>query len=302
MQASDQEIRFRARDGLLLSARCSMPFDRPDAPALVLLHGAASNGGRWWDFVENSQLAGSHRILRPDLRGHGHSAYAGIADLQLWCNDLQDLLAAQGLRQALVGGHCLGANLAAQFAATHPQCCTGLILIEPMHRPALLGSLARVSRFAPLIRAVISMTRLLNRLGLQRRDFQRVDLRALDLQHRALLQAGGGKRALKQRYASPRHDLRCLHLGQYLTNLLEVLRPLPLDSLHLPTLALLSQGRFMADPDLTHTALASVSEIRIEVLAAEHWIPTEQPDAMRSTIDSWVQELPCPGCGQTGTD
>jgi pimeloyl-ACP methyl ester carboxylesterase len=290
LQASDQEIRFRARDGVLLSARGSTPSGLTDAPALILLHGAASNGGRWWDFVEHSQLANSHRILRPDLRGHGHSSYTGMADMQIWCADLLDLLAAQGLRQALIGGHCLGANLAAQFAAHYPQCCAGLILIEPMHRPALLGSLARVSRFAPLIRAALPVIRLLNRFGLQRRELQRVDLRALDMAHRALLQSGGGNHALKQRYASPRHDLRCLHLGQYLTNLLEVLRPLPLAGLHLPTLALLSQGRFMADPDLTRVALSAVPDIRVESLAAEHWIPTEQPDAMRATIDGWVRE------------
>lgn len=291
MQASDQEIRFRARDGLTLSLRCSTPIKAAQAPALILLHGAASNGGRWWDFVEHSQLVDSHRILRPDLRGHGYSSYAGISDMQLWCDDLEDLLVAQGLTQVLIGGHCLGANLAAQFAARNPQRCAGLILIEPMHRPALRGSLAQVSRFAPLIRGLIPVIRLLNRLGLQRSDLQRVDLRALDLAHRALLQAGSGKQALKQRYASPRHDLRCLHLGQYLANLLEVLRPLPLERLRLPTLALLSQGRFMADPDLTRTALAAVADIRIEKLAAEHWIPTEQPDAMRAAIDHWVSRF-----------
>ncbi len=291
MPSSDQEIRFRARDGVLLYARCATPTGRTDAPALILLHGAASNGGRWWDFVEHSQLAGSHRILRPDLRGHGNSAYRGMAGMPMWCEDLLDLLASQGLTRVVIGGHCLGANLAAQFAARHPQCCAGLILIEPMHRPALLGSLAKVSRFAPLIRAALPVIRLLNLLGLQRSNLQRVDLRALDLEHRAPLQAGAGNQALKQRYASPRHDLRCLHLGQYLTNLLEVLRPLPLQSLHLPTLALLSQGRFMADPDLTRTALATVSNIRIENLAAEHWIPTEQPDAMRAAIDAWVRGL-----------
>lgn len=294
MQSSDQEIRFRARDGLSLSLRCSTPVGRPDAPALILLHGAASNGGRWWDFVEHSELVGSHRILRPDLRGHGNSAYRGAATMQRWCADLVDLMAAQGIAQAFVGGHCLGANLAAQFAARHPDRCAGLILIEPMHRPALLGKLAHVSRLAMLIRSAIPVIKLFNRLGMQRRHLHRVDLRALDLAHRTLLKSGGGGQALKQRYASPRHDLRCLHLAQYLTNLLEVLRPLPLEHLQLPTLALLSQGRFMADPDLTRAALGAVCRIRIENLAAEHWIPTEQPDAMRAVIDSWVLEQTSP--------
>ena len=43
----------------------------PAAPAVLLLHGAASNH-RWWDPVA-AGLAVGHRVIRYDHRGHGRS-------------------------------------------------------------------------------------------------------------------------------------------------------------------------------------------------------------------------------------
>ena len=43
-----------------------------DAPALLLIHGNASSA-RWWDELV-PMLAGSHRVIRIDLLGHGRSA------------------------------------------------------------------------------------------------------------------------------------------------------------------------------------------------------------------------------------
>jgi len=287
--ARDHTIRFTARDGVGLV--CRVLEAEPGSPALVLLHGAASNGDRWWDFVEHSRLAGRVRLIRPDLRGHGDSAWTGVAGMARWCEDLDDLMQALALDRIVIGGHCLGANLAAHYAASRRGRCAGLVLVEPMLRPALRGRLARVGRVSGLLRLVIPLLDLVTRLGLRRR-LERVDLRALDLRFRALLAEPGGTGALKGRYASPRHDLRSVHPGQYLNNLLAVLQPLPLTQLGLPTLALLSQGRFMADPQVTAAGLAQLPKVEIRELAAEHWIPTEQPEAMRRAIDDWMDALP----------
>ncbi len=288
----EDTLRFAARDGRLLSCRRWTPAAATTRPPLVLLHGAASNGGRWWDFVERSRLAADHVILRPDLRGHGASVDPDISGMERWCQDLDDLLDAAGQPRAVVGGHCLGANLAAHHAASRPPRCAGLVLVEPMLRTALLGSMARVRHLAPLLHLSLPLIRLGNRLGLRRRALQTVDLRALDLAFRHRLEAPEGKAAMKGRYASPLHDLRVMHLGQYLNNLLQVLRPLPLADIRAPTLALLSRGRFLADPDRTEAGLSALSGVRIERLAAEHWIPTEQPQAMAAAIDAFVTSLP----------
>ncbi|MFI1735160.1 alpha/beta fold hydrolase [Streptomyces acidicola] len=47
----------------------------PEAPPLVLLHGVTSDGTAW-DAVA-AHFAARHRVLVPDLRGHGRSPHPG---------------------------------------------------------------------------------------------------------------------------------------------------------------------------------------------------------------------------------
>lgn len=279
----DEICRFRAADGVALGYRRWRPLVEQGMP-LVLLHGAASNGTRWWRFVATTTLRQGHRLVRPDLRGHGLSLWRGPADMARWSDDLVELLDHEGIERAHVVGHCLGANLALHFAARHPGRCAGLVLVEPMAKPALVGTLARLRPLAPLLRLAVALARGCNRLGLHRRHLQPLDLEALDRS----VQGVNGSSAMLRRYGSPWHDLKTLPTAQYLANLLEVLRPLPLERVRSPSLALLSRGRLMADPARTRAALAALPDIEFVELDAHHWIPTEQPDAMRECIDAWV--------------
>lgn len=290
----DELKSFRAADGATLRYRRWQPPDRADAPALVLLHGAASNGSRWWRFCETTRLAADQRLLRPDLRGHGGSVWRGPARMERWSDDLVELLDAEGPQQAILVGHCLGANLAAHCAARHPQRVRALVLVEPMLCEALLGKLAGLRPYAPLLRALILLIQAGNRLGLRRSRFPELDLKALDLSFAEALAHPDGAAQLKTRYASPRHDMKNLPMAQYLENLLQVLRPLPLEHIACPTLALLSCGRYMADPAITRRGLARVADLRVQDIDAEHWIPTEQPTAMREAIEAFVGSLVVP--------
>jgi esterase len=56
------------------------------------------------------------------------------------------ILDAEGFSRAVVGGHCLGANIAVEFAARHPGCISGLVLIEPLPRDPLIGAMRRMVR------------------------------------------------------------------------------------------------------------------------------------------------------------
>lgn len=287
----DEVRTLHAADGVALRYRRWQPSGRESAPALVLLHGAASNGSRWWRFCETTRLATDHRLLRPDLRGHGGSIWRGPARMERWSDDIVDLLDAEGLQQAVLVGHCLGANLAVHCAARHPQRVRALALVEPMLPEALLGRLAGLRPYAPLLRSLILLIQLGNRLGLRRRRFPELDLKALDLSFAEALAHPDGAAQLKTRYASPRHDMKNLPLAQYLENLLQVLRPPPLERIACPTLALLSAGRYMADPAITRRGLARVADLSVQDIAAEHWIPTEQPTAMREAIEAFVGGL-----------
>ena len=278
-------------DGATIAYRRWHSRQRPALPPLVLMHGAASNMTRWSEFVETTELKAKRDIIRLDLRGHGQSLYRGKIGLEIWADDVAAILTQEGFTQAVVGGHCLGANVAAVFATRHPARTAGAVLVEPMLRHALTGALRRLIPYSPLLKLAIYAIRLLNRLGIYRRHLPAFDLRELDREFRTRLTQAGGGEALVKRYASPLHDLQIMPSANFLQDLLEVIRPLVLTDLRAPFLALLSRGRTFADPDITRAALAALPNGTLHTLDAKHWIPTEQPDAMRHAIEQWCNEL-----------
>jgi esterase len=129
---------------------------------------------------------------------------------------------------------------------------------------------------------------LFNRIGIYRRRLATLDLYELDKIFRARLGEPGGGEFLMQRYASPWQDLKIVPSANFLQDLLEVIRPLPLDKMRAPFLALLSTGRTFVDPGITAALLSRLPRGEVHALAAKHWIPTEQPQAMRDMIEAWV--------------
>ena len=136
---------------------------------LVLLHGVASNATRWAEFVEHARLE-RWKILRPDLRGNGTAALPRTRlGMDVWCDDLVAMLDRERCERAVIGGHCLGANIALQFAAHHASRVRALVLIEPMPPQALAGSAAWLPYLRPVLLALYGASRALNACGIYRR-------------------------------------------------------------------------------------------------------------------------------------
>jgi pimeloyl-ACP methyl ester carboxylesterase len=271
---------------------------RPPAPrgALVLLHGVASNSTRWWDFVAGSALRDSWCLIRIDRRGQGQSADRRAAGILEWCEDIAGIVEDEGFAQAIVGGHCLGANIALEFAARIPARTAGLVLVEPMLPGCLAGTMRRTSRLRPVLVVLEALVRAANALGIHRRQLRALDLEVLDRETRAVIAGTGDARAL-ERYASPFFDLETTPCGSYLRDLLAVTAPLTtLAAVHAPSLVLLSRESTFTDPQATRRALAGLADATLVELDARHWIPTEQPRELREAIDAWVERrLPAPG-------
>lgn len=290
MAAMIDEIRNRiARDGVALAYRAV----RPEAArhALVLLHGAASNHTRWWDFIGRTRLARGWNLIAPDLRGHAGSVHRGRIDMQTWAADIEAILDAERIARAVVGGHCLGANLALWFARQAPRRTAGLVLIEPMSRAALRGRLALAARLRPLLLLGAAAARAAARVGLYRRRLEPLDLERLDRAARATAAAAGGRFPV-ERYAAFFQDLRTTPAATYAQDLLAVTGPLPdLRSIAVPALALVSSGGAVTDPGLTEHLLSALPNCEVERIEAHHWIPAEKPEAMREAIDRWCEML-----------
>lgn len=266
---------------------------KPGAPRrlLLLLHGVGSNMTRWSEFVSQTALAESWDLLRLDLRGHGLSLRRGRIGMAEWCADLSAILAAEGYRQAVIAGHCLGADVGMEFAARHPNRTAGLILIEPIFRPALIGGMARLARHRPLFIALAHLIRALNAVGIHRRRLAPLDLEALDRETRALMARPDAGDVLG-RYVSPLLDLRTTATAVYLQSLIALTGP-PVDlrAIRAPVLALLTRTGDFTDRAVTLRFLEGLAECRTITLEARHWIPTEQPEAMRRTVEEWCHAL-----------
>lgn len=264
-----------------------------DGPTLVLLHGLASNSTRWRELAEALVAEHPGRVLAPDLRGHGHSVYRGRLRRADWIEDVEAILEHEGCSSAVIGGHCLGANLALRFALEHPRRAAGLILVEPMLPGALTGRLAVVRRLRWLLPLLAWPLRMLNALGVHRHRLPVLDLTELDRHTRQTMAEQDSADAMLNRYARPSGDLRYMPVATYLQAVAQVLRGLgDLDGVRAPALALLSGGALLADPERSRRLLAALPDVEIEHIEALHWIPTEAPDAMRLAIERFVDAHP----------
>jgi pimeloyl-ACP methyl ester carboxylesterase len=111
---------------------------------VVLLHGAGGTGRRW-----NAQLAGidGHRLIAPDLPGHGQSEGEARGSVAEYLEFVSDFVSGLGLKRFVIGGHSLGGAIALDFALTHHDLMDGLILVGSGGRlrvkPEILETLAR---------------------------------------------------------------------------------------------------------------------------------------------------------------
>jgi pimeloyl-ACP methyl ester carboxylesterase len=134
-------------------------------PTVVLIHGMV-NSSRHWEEVA-LRLAGSHRVVAPDLIGHGDSATPrGDYSLGAHAAAIRDLLAAIGVERATIVGHSLGGGVAMQFFYQFPQRTERLALVSsgglgqevsPLLRGAALPGAAIGLRLAAnprLVRAI----------------------------------------------------------------------------------------------------------------------------------------------------
>ncbi len=99
-----------------------------DGPALVLLHGLYGSGSNWARVAP--AMAGTYRVLMPDLRNHGQSPTHSRMDYPAMAADIRALLDAEGLSEAIVLGHSMGGKVAMQLALAEPERVQALIIAD----------------------------------------------------------------------------------------------------------------------------------------------------------------------------
>jgi pimeloyl-ACP methyl ester carboxylesterase len=152
MQPQHRDFYYRSDDGLQLYCRI---FGSDTAPTVLCLPGLTRNSR---DFIElGTHLQGRYRVLAPDLRGRGRSAYDPRWEnyqSTSYCSDIAALLRTQEVRSAAVIGTSLGALLAMLLAIQHPAVVRGIVLndagpeVDPAGLKRIAGYVGKTTRAA----------------------------------------------------------------------------------------------------------------------------------------------------------
>jgi 2-succinyl-6-hydroxy-2,4-cyclohexadiene-1-carboxylate synthase len=112
---------------------------------LVLLHGFTGSAASWWPVCD--RLATHHRVVAPDLIGHGLSAAPASPDRYQFHRALDDLAAIAGqlgIDRAAWLGYSMGGRLALGLALEHPHLVSALVLESAS--PGIADPAARETR------------------------------------------------------------------------------------------------------------------------------------------------------------
>jgi pimeloyl-ACP methyl ester carboxylesterase len=82
---------------------------------LVLVHGGGAHSG-WWDHVAPF-FSRTHRVIAPDLSGHGHSDSRDAYDLLTWAREVLAVsTSGANTRRPIMIGHRMGGWVTATAA------------------------------------------------------------------------------------------------------------------------------------------------------------------------------------------
>lgn len=103
--------------------------DVGSGPCVVLLHGYPFNRSLWRDQVEEIQK--HHRVVAPDLRGHGESGVTpGVVTMDDMARDVASLLETLNISRPIIGGLSMGGYVALAFCRLFPLHVRSLILAD----------------------------------------------------------------------------------------------------------------------------------------------------------------------------
>jgi pimeloyl-ACP methyl ester carboxylesterase len=103
--------------------------DSGTGPVLLFVHGLLGSHRNWAHLID--RLDDSHRVIVPDLFGHGTSAKPmGDYSLGAHAATLRDLLDRLGIDRATIVGHSLGGGISMEFCYLFPDRVERLVLVS----------------------------------------------------------------------------------------------------------------------------------------------------------------------------
>ena len=100
-----------------------------NGPMVVLLHGYAETSRMWLPLMV--ELAATHRVIAPDLRGAGGSDKPDTGyDKKTMAQDVHALVQSLGAKQITIVGHDIGLMVTYAYAAQYPDQVNKIVLMD----------------------------------------------------------------------------------------------------------------------------------------------------------------------------
>jgi pimeloyl-ACP methyl ester carboxylesterase len=244
-------------------------------PPLLLVHGWACDSHDWiWQIPA---FAAHHRVIAPDLRGHGRSDVPPDGyDPRDYARDLAELVRRLDLPPVIAIGHSFGGIVASVLAVEHPEVVAGVVVVDPpygLDGPAVDGGIA----------------------------FARALSIDADANAVAAAQLAGAESATTPLALATWHSRRTLGVPPHvLAQTAEAVHGSPEAIANLPATTTLLAAR--AQPVLALHATADraawegglLKDERSRVLSFDgcgHWLHQERPDEFNAAVLGWVETL-----------
>jgi 3-oxoadipate enol-lactonase len=240
-------------------------------PPVVLLHGFPLDARVW--AAQREALAGTHRVVTPDLRGFGRSTSDKPFTMESIADEVHALLAELGALPVVLGGLSMGGYAALAYAKKYPTDLKGLLLIDtraeadtPEGREARQKMIELVRRDGSSAVADAMMPKML----------------APDTPSRAPQVAQELRRIMESQ--PPRT----------IENALVALRDRPdfgqdLPSIAVPTLVLVGEADAITPPAMAQTLQRNIPNAKLVTIPnAGHMTPMEQPEQVNRAIRDFV--------------
>lgn len=270
--------RFADLDGLKLHY-----VEAGSGPLVVLLHGFPEFWYSWRHQIPSLAQAG-FRVLAPDLRGYnlsdkpkGVSAY----HVDLLAGDVVGLIRHAGGERAHIVGHDWGGGIAWWLGIHRPEVVDRLAILNSPHPTAFLRELRRPGQLLRSWYMFFFQLPWLPEWAIRRGNF--ADLARTFRQARPGAFSKRDIEKYKEALGQPGTLTAAINYYRAMFRNFRLLRG-PMPVVHSPTLLIWGKDDDYLGIGLTEGLESAVPDLRLELLAATHWVQCDAPDEVNRLL------------------
>lgn len=238
---------------------------RPSERTLVAVHGNFASA-RWWEELRRDPPRG-WRVIAPDLPGFAGTELETEVSISAYADWLGRWLEERGVARPALLGHSLGGAVVLDFAARHPERCSGLILAAS----APLGGLVTPEENYPVL------------------EMMRGNPALLEMSLGALFPS-----ARPAPFAGYVEDAGRMHAGHYSGNAraLAAWQVDPAALRGVPVLVLGGSEDRLITPDMVRAQAGALGTEAHIFEGRGHGFPQEDPPGFRAALEGFLAALP----------